>query len=263
MKSCKAMNMPTSTFYYKGKKNKMKDAKVLQKIEKFCELVPEAGYRPVTAHLKKTMTINKKRVARIMKENGLLCNKKRSFKSITTYSNHSYRKYPNLTVDFTPSDLNQLIVGDITAFDIRGKDHYLALLMDVFNREIVGFAVSSKNNTALALAALTLASQRRGNLQDCIHHTDSDVRYCSKLYVSAMNKLGLKISMCKGNAYENAFAESLNATMKRQEVNVNEYTSLTQATKSITGFIKIYNEIRPHSSLNGMSPKEKEELKIA
>jgi hypothetical protein len=96
--------------------------------------VPESGYRPVTDHLKKEMVINHKRVNKIMREENLLCGKKRRFKPATTISNHKLMKYSNLVKDFSTADINQVIVGDVTAYNIRGKDYYMVSLMDRHSR---------------------------------------------------------------------------------------------------------------------------------
>jgi putative transposase len=152
--------------------------------------------------------------------------------------------------------INQIIVGDVTAFDIQGKDHFLALLMDLHNREIVGFAVSGKNDTNLVLSALEEANIRRGNLQGCIHHTDADVRYCSDKYIARLNTLGATVSMCVGNVYENAHAEALNGTIKREEINISDYSTMEESARSIYEYVKKYNQMRPHYALGDLSPIE-------
>jgi len=252
------MRMCQSTYYYKALKKEDNSLQIVDKIEKIIEELPQSGYRPVTTILKKEMTINHKRTLRIMRENNLICVKKRKFISKTTESKHKFKKYPNLAKDFVPTDINQLIVGDVTAFDQNGKNLYLASLLDVCNRKTIGSAVSDKNNTELVLAALEDAVMVRGNLENCIHHTDSDVRYCSDEYISRLEKYKMKISMCVGNVYENAYAESFNSTIKRQEINISEYTSKEDAALSIFEFIRKYNTIRPHSALGGLTPSEKE-----
>lgn len=256
-KSCEALGMSMSTYYYKSKeKNIAEDKVIADKIENIIELMPESGYRPVTQVLKREQVINHKRVYRIMRENGLLCRKTKRFRVGTTFSRHKYYKFPNIVKDIITTDINQVIVGDVTAYDIRGKDHYLATLMDLHNREIIGKAVSDKNDTALVLAALEDAHHARPYLKSCIHHSDADVRYCSHDYIKRLEDLGLSISMCVGNAYENAHAESLNKTIKRQEINISDYESKEESAKSIFRFIGLYNSYRPHSSLGGMTPVE-------
>ena len=92
-------------------------------------------------------------------------------------------------------------------------------------------------------------------MRGCIHHTDADVRHCSADYIQRLDELGMRISMCVGNAYENAHAESLNKTLKRQEINISDYESKEESWESIFKFIEIYNSMI-HSSLGGMTPIE-------
>lgn len=207
---------------------------------------------------KKGHIINKKRINRIMKENGLMSKKACKFKAATTDSAHGLRKYPNLTKDLKAKTVNRLIVGDVSQFCSRGKDYFIATLMDVCSREIVGWSVSSKNDTELVLSALEDAVKNRGSasLRNCIHHTDSDVRYCSDAYIKKLKSLKMKISMCVGNSYENAYAESLFKTIKYQELNISEYRSETDMVNKLFQYIDKYNVRRPHSALGGMSPLE-------
>ncbi len=267
--SCKALDMSISTYYYKVKISPDKDKVITQEIEKIIEILPESGYRPVTVLLNRQgFGINHKRTHRIMKENNLLCCKKKRYVPATTDSKHKYWKYPNIAKDIITDNINQVIVGDVTAYDINGKDHFLATLMDRHNREVIGKAVSDKNDTNLVLSALEDANRNR-DLKGCIHHTDADVRYCSKAYIDLLDKIGMKISMCVGNAYENAHAESLNKTVKRQEINISDYDNKEESAISIFRYFEVYNNYRPHSSIGNMTPveyriflKTKDKLKI-
>jgi len=231
---------------------------IKQKIEQIIEIIPESGYRPVTAVLNREgCRINHKRTYRIMKESDLLCQKTKRYVTSTTESRHKYLKYPNIAKEVITNNINQVIVGDVTAYDVKGKDHYLAALMDRDNREVIGKAVSDKNDTELVLAALEDAYLNRGDsLKGGIHHTDADVRYCSAEYISRLESIGMKISMCVGNAYENAHAESFNKTIKRQEINISDYDSKQESAVSIFNFIDVYNDYRVHSGLGNMTPSE-------
>lgn len=193
-----------------------------------------------------------------MKENGLVSRKVNKFKALTTDSKHGLRKYPNKIKGKIFTNINQAIVGDVSQYSNKGKDHYIATLLDACNREVIGKAISLKNDTELVLAALEDAVKTRGHasLKFCYHHTDTDVRYCSKKYTDRLEELGMDISMCKGNAYENAIAESFFKTIKYQEINISEYKDSMDSVVQIFKYIDKYNERRPHSALGGLSPKE-------
>ena len=248
------MNMATSTYYYKPKK-KASDRLIIEKIQEILSELPETGYIAMTKILKRTTKINKKKVYRIMSENGLLCNKKARFKTRTTDSGHNLQKFPNLIKDESLEYLN-VIFGDVTAFDIQGKDAFLACLMRHQNREVLGYAVSFRNDTDLVLSALISAEKKSGSFSGYIHHTDTDVRYCSSRYINKATSMGFKISMCKGNAYENAFAESLNKTIKYKEININEYENIEEAYNCLDQYFHRYNNVKPHSSLKWLTPVE-------
>lgn len=193
-----------------------------------------------------------------MRENNLISKRTNKFRVSTTNSSHSLKKYPNITKNITINNINKLIVGDVSQFSNKGKEYFIATLMDVCNREVIGCSISRKNDTNLVLSALEDAVGNRGKsiLEGCIHHTDTDVRYCSKTYINRLTELKMKISMCKGNAYENAHAESLFKTIKYQEINISEYSNEKEMIINIFSYIKKYNERRPHSSLKGMTPIE-------
>jgi putative transposase len=226
---------------------------------KVIEDFPGSGQGTIKIELgKEGHKVNKKRIARIMRENNLVSKRTNKFKVSTTNSNHRLRKYPNITKNIIINNINILIVGDVSQFSNKGKDYYIATLMDVYNREVIGCSISKKNDTNLVLSALEDAILNRGlsYLKGCIHHTDTDVRYCSQAYVNRLMEINMKISMCKGNAYENAHAESLFKTIKYQEINISEYMNDRDMVSKIFLYIRKYNERRPHSALNGMSPLE-------
>lgn len=190
-----------------------------------------------------------------MREKRLNCRKKRTFHPPTTDSKHGLKKYPNLLLQPENKGL-PTIVGDVTYFDVRGKNHYCAHLLDLTNREPVGIAVSDRLDADLVCEALRMAIRTRGGLKGYIHHTDSDSRYCSQDYIDLLKSTGAVISMCTGNAYENAHSESFNATLKRQEINLNSYPSKKASARGIFDFVHKYRTMRPHSSLGGLTPLE-------
>ena len=249
------MEIPVSTYYYNAK-TRADESWIVAQIEDVLTKLGPTGYIAMTAILRRTMVIGDKKVYRIMGENGLLCQKKKKTFSKTTDSGHSLPKYQNLAGNFVSTDVGQVLVGDVTQFDIRGRDCFLALLMDRHNLEIAGAAISWVNDTSLVLSALEVASEKYGNLSGCIHHTDADVTYCSNDYTQRLRDLGIDISMTVGNVYENAHAESLNKTIKYKEINLNEYESIEEAWIRIGIYIQNYNTLKPHSSLNWMTPVE-------
>jgi len=136
------------------------------------------------------------------------------------------------------------------AYNVKGKDHYLAELLDLFNREIIERAVSDKNDTILVLAVFDNAHENRGeSLKGAIHHTDVDVRYCSDEYILELKKSEMKISMCIGNAYENARAKSFNKTIKRQKINISDCDGKEESVKQIFRFIDLYDKSTCHTTL--------------
>ncbi|MDH5656182.1 MAG: DDE-type integrase/transposase/recombinase [Spirochaetia bacterium] len=168
--------------------------------------------------------------------------KKPLSEQVPTDSKHSLLKYPNLLLDPEKRKM-PTIVGDVTYYDVRGKNHYCAHLMDLTNREIVGIAISDRLDTNLVCEALRMAIRNRGILKGFIHHTDSDSRYCSQDYIKLLKPTGAEISMCVGNAYENAHSESLNKTLKRQEININQYLTKEESARSIF----LFQENTPNS----------------
>lgn len=241
----------------------MEDNAIGSEIEAVIEKLPQSGHRTITHVLKRTRKIGKKRVLRIMHEKSLKIKQKRAYKpQKTTDSKHSLNKYDNLLLNKYSSIYKdfKVIVGDATYYDITGKTHYLAHLLDLSNREPVGYAVSDRLNTDLMLTALRMAIEKRGgSLKGYIHHTDSDSRYCSAEYIRVLEESGAVISMCKGNAYENAHSESLNSVIKREEINGSDYGSKEESAKSIFRYFENYIVYRPHSALGGLTPREYQE----
>jgi transposase InsO family protein len=138
---------------------------------------------------------------------------------------------------------------------------YAAVVLDLFSRRVVGWAVGPSLETELPLAALEQALSRRRPRAGLIHHSDQGTQYASNKYVEKLRENGVKISMSrKGNPYDNAFAESFIKTLKTEEVDCNEYATLAEAQVEIGGFIEgVYNPKRLHSALGYVTPVEYEE----
>ena len=230
---------------------------------------PFYGYRRITKELhNRGEPVNHKKVLKIMHAENLLCRQKRQFKPITTQSNHGMAIYPNLVKDLVITRPNQVWVADITYIHLPREFVYLAVILDLFSRKCIGWELSRNIDAELTLDALNMAIAARKHigLSDLIHHSDRGVQYAAKLSVDRLNELGIRISMSgKGNAYDNAFAESFMKTLKVEEVYLNEYETFQDALTNIQRFIEeVYNEKRLHSSIGYQSPNkfEKEVLNI-
>ena len=222
---------------------------------------PFYGYRSLTQELKRRgWQVGETRIRRMMREDNLLRLRKRRTKT-TTDSNHGGRIYPNLAGDFTPQGLNQLWAADITYIRLGCEFVYAAVILDVFSRRAVGWAVGPDLDTELPLAALEQAFAERRPAPGLVHHSDRGTQYASHKYVDKLRENGVKISMSrKGNPYDNAFAESFMKTLKTEEVHCNEYATLAEAQAEIGAFIEwVYNRKRLHSALGYVPPVEFEE----
>ncbi len=265
-KACKALKIPRRNFY-NWKNNPEKTTKeerlISTEIEEIAVEFPKYGYRRVTKEMKRRgFPINHKKVSNIMQEKGLQCRKGRKFRIFTTDSNHGFPIYPNLAKDLEVTDLNQLWVADLTYIHLPRGFIYLAAILDVFSRKCIGWALSERIDTELALGALRMALKDRKPLGivGVIHHSDRGVQYASKAYVEALKVEGIQISMSdKGNPYDNAYAESFMKTFKVEEVYLNEYLTYNDAYENIQEFIEnVYNKKRLHSAIGYMSPEEYE-----
>ena len=254
--------MSRSSYYYKPK-SKPSERWLTGRIERIALSHPRYGYRRVTAQLHRDgIEVNHKRVLRIMRENGLTCKARRRFVR-TTDSDHGLSVYPNLLRETPVTGPNQVWVADITYVRLPVGFCYLAVLLDLYSRLVVGYAMSRRINAELCLAALWVAIERRGDVAGCVHHSDRGVQYASGDYTGALKDAGMRISMSrKGNPYDNASAESFMATYKLEEVYVNEYQDFEDALDSTAHFIEVvYNRKRLHSALGYLPPVEYEQLR--
>ncbi len=255
------MNLPRSTYYHKPK-IEADDQDLVNEIEVIIEEFSGYGYRRVTQELhRRGKPINHKKVHRIMRERGLLKKPKRRWIR-TTDSNHGHRIYPNLIQNLAVTGPNQAWAADITYIGIRNAFVYLAVILDLFARRAVGYAISRNIDTALCLEALQMAIADRRPPEGIIHHSDRGVQYASHDYVQVLLKHGFRISMSrKGNPYDNAAAESFFKTVKIEEVYLWEYRTLEDVQVRLPFFIQqVYNRKRLHSSLGYRPPVEFEEL---
>ena len=207
----------------------------------------------------KGVRVGEKRVARLMREKGLLGRRKRRFRR-TTDSNHSHPIAPNvLARNFEATAPSCAWVGDVTYISTGEGWCYLAVLLDLFSRRVVGWAMSETNDTALALAALNSGVRTRAFLPEgLVHHTDRGSPYASDDYRKALKALGMVQSMSRaGDCWDNAVAESFFATLRAELVDHEVYATKRAAERSIGDYIdNFYNAERLHSHLDYLSPIE-------
>ncbi len=249
--------------YYKWKQRKTppdQDAELRTEIHKIALEFPSYGYRRIMRALRREgRIVNHKRVLRLMREERLLVRRKKK-RPITTQSNHGLKKYPNLVKDLVLTTINQAWASDITYIRLLCEFVYLAVIIDLFSRRCIGWALSRSPDAKLTLDALNMAIRLRGesNIIGCVHHSDQGVQYAAHVYVQRLGETGMRPSMGEvGNSYENAFAESFIKTLKYEEVEMNEYETIEDVYKNIGKFIdKMYNKKRLHSNLGYKPPIE-------
>jgi len=256
------MNLPRSTYYYRSKNKPDGEQELLERIEAVIEEFSGYGYRRVTRELhRRGFRDNHKKVLRIMKKHELTKKPRRRW-VCTTDSNHAHRVYPNLVPNLPVTGPNQLWVADLTYIGILSGFVYLAVLLDLFARRVVGYALSRRIDTALCLEALRMALLQRKPPAGMIHHSDRGVQYASDDYVEVLHQHGFRISMArKGNPYDNAAAESFIKTLKSEEVYLWEYRTMSDVQNRLPHFIEeVYNHKRLHSSIGYVPPAEFEEM---
>jgi len=231
-------------------------------MQKIAVQFPAYGYRRIRQELKRRgYRANHKRVLRLMREDNLLCLRRKAFLR-TTDSGHPFPVFANLAAMLVASGINQLWVADITYIRLRSEFVYLAVVLDAYSRRVVGWALGRTLQAELALTALRMAVAERRPAAGLVHHSDRGVQYACGTYTALLAEHGIRGSMSRvGNPYDNAFAESFIKTLKYEEVYRNEYADLAEATASIGEFIdQVYNRQRLHSALGYRSPLEFEQV---
>ena len=219
---------------------------------------PAYGRPRITAELRRQgWKVNPKRVQRMMREDNLLCVRKRKF-VLTTDSNHGRKVYPNLAPELTLTGVNQLWRADITYIRLEEEFVYLAVILDAYSRRVIGWALDRTMEDDLTLAALRMALEQRQPEPGLVHHSDRGSQYASNDYTELLKERGIQISMSrKGNPWDNAGCESFMKTLKYEEVLRQEYRDLADAKRSIGRFLdEVYNEKRLHSALGYRPPAE-------
>lgn len=247
--------------YYRGRRPveaRPETMALRDQIQKIALAFPAYGYRRITRELgRRGWAVNHKRVLRLMRQDNLLCLRRKSFLR-TTDSGHSLPVFANVAATLAVTGMNQLWVADLTYIRLRSEFVYLAVILDAWSRRVVGWALGRTLEAELALAALRMALAARRPAAGLVHHSDRGVQYACSAYTALLAEHGVRGSMSRtGNPYDNAYAESFIKTLKYEEVYRNDYADLQEAAASIAVFIeKIYNRRRLHSALGYRPPVE-------
>jgi transposase InsO family protein len=240
----------------------VRDVDLREAIHKIALRHPCYGRPRITAELKRQgWEANHKRVGRILRDDNLLCIRKRKFIA-TTDSKHGCRVYPNLVRKLEINRLDQVWVSDITYVRLATEFVYLAVVLDAHSRMVIGWSLRRSLEATITLEALQMALAKRGAGAGLIHHSDRGVPYACNDYVGLLQSSGIQISMSrKGNPYDNARAESFMKTLKYEQVYREEYRNFEEAQRDIGKFIEVtYNAGRLHSALGYRTPAEFEAL---
>jgi len=241
-----------------GPKQWLSDSELLKRIREIHEETRAAYGSPrIYQELKGWgIPVSKRRVERLMRENGLRGRHKRRFKA-TTDSKHTLPVAPNrLEQNFVTERPDQAWTADITYVATAEGWLYLAIVLDLYNRQIVGWAMRERMTKELVIDALRMARFRRRPRPGLIHHSDRGSQYCSHDFQKRLAEYGMLASMSrKGNCWDNATSESFFNSLKNERVHGSRYETRDEARADLFEYIEVfYNRRRRHSTLGGQSP---------
>jgi putative transposase len=262
---CRVLEVSRSGYYAwcerPPAKRTLDDAGLLVRIRAIFRSFPGYGGPRIHAELRADgIHVSRRRVARLMREDGLRVEQAKRFVA-TTDSNHDYAIAPNvLRRDFTVSAPDTVWATDITYIPTRAGWAYLAVVLDLYSRTVVGWALEGHMRAELALDALAMAVACRGPKPGLVHHSDRGVQYACDAYREALAAIGAKRSMSRrGDCWDNAPVESFFGSLKRELLAGGPFATHLEARTALWNYIDgYYNPIRRHSSLDYVSPAEYE-----
>jgi putative transposase len=261
---CSLLGYSRQAFYQQKKaseKQALQDELIIQQVLLIRSRQRKVGTRKLYIMLKPfllqhNIIMGRDALFRILQDNNLLIRKRKRKVPRTTFSDHWFRKYPNLIIGMPLKGANSLWVSDITYITIDNDFAYLSLVTDAYSRMIVGFYLSKNLSTAGCVKALKMAIKKLPEESNLIHHSDRGCQYCSTEYVEQLYGNNISISMTQNSdPRENAIAERVNGIIK-QELLQASYADFTRATEEVKQAINVYNYERLHSSINMLTPLE-------
>lgn len=269
---CKVIKVSASGFYDSISRADSQKTQHRQKIKNAATAAYKAsngiyGYRKVHQDLlDQGLKCNRKTVANTMSENSLFSKIKRKRKVVTTNSNHKHPIADNqLCRDFDADKPNRKWVADITYVDTDQGWLYLATVLDLYSRKVVGWSMADHLRADLVCDALEMAISNRHPSKGLMHHSDRGVQYASDQFQAVLSAHGIECSMSsKGDCYDNAAMESFFGSLKSEWVYHEHYKSRSEAKQSLFRYIEIfYNRNRRHASLGYVSPDFYEQKNVA
>lgn len=268
-KLCRLLEISRSGYYsWKNRgisKRKQHEEKLLRMLVTLHQKHPAAGLDGLYYMIKNTLQCSRNTLHRLMKKYNIHSIRKRAYK-ITTNSNHNYSVSPNLLKrDFTADMINLKWVGDITYIPTDEGWLYTAIVKDLCDRKVVGYAFSSRIDTNLTVNALEMAIRRQKPVENLVFHSDRGVQYASRQYREFLAKHSITQSMSrKGDPYDNAVAENFFSCLKCELIHHKHYYTRAEAQADIFAYIETYyNSVRPHSALKWLTPNAYEKQKLS
>ena len=264
---CRLLNVSSSGYYQwqkrKLRRGRIEDRQLLEIIRfHFNRSKGTYGYLRITAAIRKEgLKVNKKKTARIMKANDIQAKTKKKFRKTTNRDPKAAASENLLKQNFTTDKENKIWTSDITYLRTNEGWLYLAIIMDIFSRRIIGWSIAGNLSTELILKAFKMAVINRNPSKGIIFHSDRGSRYTSSKFRNLLNNYGFIQSMSStGNCYDNAITESFFHTLKTEHTYWHYYKTRQEAKQSIFEFIEVfYNRERLHSASGFLSPVEFEE----
>lgn len=257
----------TRQAYYEAeiheKKSSIAEMVVLGIVRELRHEIPLIGTRKLLFQLQPQMKehgikMGRDKLFHLLRFHGLLIRRRRRIAK-TTDSHHWLKKYPNLVKEMVVTSPEQLWVSDITYIRTIEGFSYLSLITDAYSRKVVGYALHPTLEAKGCLDALEMAVNSRKSISPYIlvHHSDRGIQYCSSAYIEILTRQNIAISMTQsGSPYENALAERVNGIIKNEFFPKRVYQNHKEAKKALERIILSYNEKRPHSSLDFLTPEQ-------